>query len=314
MIRSQYPWNYKAMALRNDPQQGQFDLFVPVISDMALRDQRETMERPFFSLAKRKRITPIEYTSPDGDVWIKVRAVKDFGMATIWDADILIWAASAITAMRNKQINDLPRKIHFHPSDLLRSIGRAVGGENYERLRASLTRLQATTISTNIRGAGKKKTRQFSWIESWEEVVDERTQQTRGMTLTLSDWFYEGVVMEGGVLAIHPDYFRLTGGRERWIYRVARKHAGGHDGEGFTISLPTLFDKSGAEGNYRRFKFEMKKIADDDGLPEFHLKWVDENQGSEPCLMMVRRSKLSVDHPAFEPYLPQDRRLPKLPD
>jgi len=302
------------MALRNDPQQGQFDLFVPVISDMALRDQRETMERPFFSLAKRKRITPIEYTSPDGDVWIKVRAVKDFGMATIWDADILIWAASAITAMRNKQINDLPRKIHFHPSDLLRSIGRAVGGENYERLRASLTRLQATTISTNIRGAGKKKTRQFSWIESWEEVVDERTQQTRGMTLTLSDWFYEGVVMEGGVLAIHPDYFRLTGGRERWIYRVARKHAGGHDGEGFTISLPTLFDKSGAEGNYRRFKFEMKKIADDDGLPEFHLKWVDENQGSEPCLMMVRRSKLSVDHPAFEPYLPQDRRLPKLPD
>jgi hypothetical protein len=26
----------------------QFDLFVPFISDLPLRDQRETMERPFF--------------------------------------------------------------------------------------------------------------------------------------------------------------------------------------------------------------------------------------------------------------------------
>jgi plasmid replication initiation protein len=302
------------MSLRNDSPQVQFDLFVPVVADIALRDQRETMERPFFSLAKRKRVNPIEYTSPDGDVWIKVRAVKDFGMATIWDADVLIWAASAITAMKNSRLNDMPRKIHFHPSDLLKSIGRSVGGENYERLRASLTRLQATTISTNIRSAGKKKTRQFSWIESWEEVVDERTGQTRGMTLTLSDWIYEGIVMEGGVLAIHPDYFKLTGGRERWIYRVARKHAGGHDGEGFTISLPTLFDKSGAEGNYRRFKFEMKKIADENDLPEFHLSWIEENLGKEPCLNMVRRSKLTPDHPGYQPFMPQDRRLTRLPD
>ena len=58
---------------------------------MPLRDQRETMERPFFSLAKSKRIKPISYTSPDGSVWVTVKAVPDYGMATIWDADILIW-------------------------------------------------------------------------------------------------------------------------------------------------------------------------------------------------------------------------------
>ena len=44
----------------------QFDLFVPFVTDLPLRDQRETMERPFFSLAKRKRLKPIDYTSPDG--------------------------------------------------------------------------------------------------------------------------------------------------------------------------------------------------------------------------------------------------------
>ena len=300
------------MSLRKDPQAGQFDLFVPYLTEMALRDQRETMERPFFSLAKRKRVAPIQYESPDGSIWIEVRAVPEFGMATIWDADILIWAASTLTAMKDRKLNEIPRTLHFHPSDLLKSIGRAVGGENYERLRAGLGRLQSTTIRTNIRGVGKRKTRQFSWIESWSEVMDDRTGLTRGMTLTLSDWLYEGILMDGGVLGIHPDYFRLTGGRERWLYRVARKHAGGHKGEGFTISLPTLFDKSGAEGAYRRFKFELRKIVDEDALPEFHLAWIDTNQGDEPCVMMVRRSELAPDHSAYRPYIPLDRRFPRL--
>lgn len=74
----------------------QFDLFVPFVTDLPLRDQRETMERPFFSLAKRKRLKPIDYTSPDGSTFVKVLPHSDYGMATIWDADILIWAASVI--------------------------------------------------------------------------------------------------------------------------------------------------------------------------------------------------------------------------
>jgi plasmid replication initiation protein len=46
------------------------------------------------------------------------------------------------------------------------------------------------------------------------------------MTITLPDWLYDGVVQKGGVLTIHEDYFLLTGGIGRWLYRVARKHAG----------------------------------------------------------------------------------------
>jgi len=42
----------------------QFDLFIPYVADVPLRDQRETMERPFFSLSKNKRIKPIDYVSP----------------------------------------------------------------------------------------------------------------------------------------------------------------------------------------------------------------------------------------------------------
>ena len=209
----------------------QFDLFVPFISNLPLRDQRETMERPFFSLAKRKRLKPIEYVSPNGEVFVKVLPNPEFGMATIWDADILIWAASIINNHRKQGRNDLPRTLTFQPYDLLKTVYRPTGGHQYQLLREALGRLQATSIVTNIRVTKGKKHRQFSWIESWTDHEDPETQQSKGMSLTLSDWFYEGILMDGGLLAIEPAYFSITGGRERWLYRVARKHAGG-GGEG----------------------------------------------------------------------------------
>jgi plasmid replication initiation protein len=296
------------MTLRKDPQRGQFDLFAPFTSDLPLRDQREMMERPFFSLAKRKRLQPIDYKSPDGSIFVSVNAVPRYGMATIWDADVLIWGASVITEMREKSANDIPRTLKFHPHELLKIIRRGTSGRHYEELRSGMARLQSTTIRTNIRATGRKKVRQFSWIESWSEVTDEQSGLSKGMTLTLSDWLYEGILMEGGVLAIDPDYFRLTGGRERWLYRVARKHAGGAGGVGFTIRLPTLFEKSGAEGTYRRFKFEIKKMAQADALPEFHLEILDRTLGEEPSLMMVRRSQLAPDHPGYQFPRKRDRR------
>ncbi len=70
------------MSKRRDPNP-EFDLFIPALGDLPLKDQREVMERPFFSLQKRKRLKPIEYRSPDGDAWVRVQAIPDYGMATI---------------------------------------------------------------------------------------------------------------------------------------------------------------------------------------------------------------------------------------
>jgi plasmid replication initiation protein len=86
-----------------------------------------------------------------------------------------------------------------------------------------------------------------------EDLVDSQTKESRGLTITVSDWFYRGVTEDGGVLSIDFAYFSITGGRERWLYRVARKHAGGNGADGFAISMPILFEKSGTEGTYRRF-------------------------------------------------------------
>lgn len=267
----------------------QFDLFLPYLTDLPLRDQREVMERPFFSLAKRKRLKPIDYTSPDGKVWVHVSANPDYGMATIWDADILIYCASVVNDMKRRGTNDIPRTLHVMPYDILRTIGRPTTGRAYELLGNALDRLQSTTIKTNIRAENRRETT-FSWLDSWTQLVDERTERSKGMSLSLSSWFYDGLVMNGGVLAIDPEYFKLTGGRERWLYRVARKHAGGAGQGGFAITLPTLFEKSGAEGVYRRFKFEIAAIVKRNALPGYSLSLETRDGKKEPQLRMVRRT------------------------
>lgn len=281
----------------------QFDLFLPYIADLSFRDQREMMERPFFSLAKSKRVKPIDYTSPDGKLWVHVSASPVYGMATIWDADILIYCASVLADMARRGVNDIPRKLHLMPYDLLRAIHRPTTGRAYELLGQALDRLVATTIKTNIRATNRREAT-FSWLDGWTQLVDERTERSKGMTIELSNWFYEGVLMKGGVLSIDRAYFDITGGRERWLYKVARKHAGGVGEGGFAIAMPTLFEKSGAEGEYRRFKFELLKLAEKNALPGYDLATEVARDG-EPMLRMRRNDGkgegLDPPHPVVPP-------------
>jgi plasmid replication initiation protein len=265
---------------------GQVDLFLPSLTALPLRDQRETMERPFFSLSKRKRLKPIDYVSPDRRITVHVSANSEYGLATIYDLDILIYCASVLIEHKRRGANDIPQTLHVVPYDMLRTLKREVGGRAYELLGNALDRLQSTTVKTNIR-SGDEVATTFSWIDSYSQLKD-RGGNVRGMRITLAKWFYDGVLMEGGVLAIDPAYFSLTGGRERWLYRVARKHAGGAGADGFAISMPTLFEKSGAEGDYRRFKFEMTKITRENALPGYSLELETKSEG-EPMIRMIRR-------------------------
>jgi plasmid replication initiation protein len=266
----------------------QIDLFLPYLADLDLRDQREMMERPFFSLSKSKRLKPIDYNAPDRKTWVHVSANPNYGMATIWDADILIYCASILNDMKERRVNEIPQVLRVMPYDILRSIGRPVSGRSYALLNAALDRLQSTTIKTNIR-ADHRREATFSWLDSWSQIIDEKTERSRGMSIALSSWFYEGVLMAGGVLSIDRAYFDITGGRERWLYRVARKHAGGAGEAGFSIAMPTLFEKSGAEGQYRRFKFEIAAVVRANTLPGYDLAFAAAATSPEPLLHIVRR-------------------------
>lgn len=271
------------------------DLFAASFADIPVRDQRDTMERPFFSLAKKPRLTPIEYKV--GNVWVEVSANPKFGMATIWDADILIWASTQITEALDRGLTP-SRMIKFHPYNLLNSIRRTTGGADYTRLRAALDRLTHTAVRTNIRAEGKKKFASFHWLESWTETIDERTGEPSGMTITLPDWLYSGVIERGGVLTIHEDYFLLTGGIERWLYRVARKHAGKQE-TGWSFTMRQLHEKSGSIARFSDFAIDIRHVVQTNQLPEYELS-IRRNDENDEIVYFVHRSKLSVEHPRFE--------------
>jgi plasmid replication initiation protein len=78
------------------------------------------------------------------------------------------------------------------------------------------------------------------------------------------------VVDRSLVLTIDPDYFRLTGGVERWLYRVARKHAG-RQPDGWVFELAQLHHKSGSLARASDFALDVRRVVARQTLPGYRL-------------------------------------------
>ena len=244
----------------------QLDLFVGAGGEIAARDAQDLMAWPFFSLAKRKRVRPIDFRM--GEVAILVEATAEHGMATIWDADVLIWIASQIVEARDTG-RPTSRLIAATPHEIMRFTQRSTGKVGYERLKAALDRLQSTSIATSIRQPSARRRHRFSWINEWRERLDGRGR-AMGIEMIIPDWFYEGVLDRALVLTIDPAYFRLTGGLERWLYRIVRKH-GGRQKNGWSFDIEHLWLKSGSLSPPKRFAFEIRDIVRRQSLPGYSL-------------------------------------------
>ena len=247
-------------------QHEQLDLFRALPGDMAPRDAQDLMAYPFFSLAKSRRIAPIDFRS--GGVTVRVEGTQEHGIATIWDADILIWAASQIVEARDAGIRS-SRRMQATPYEILRFIGRGTSLHDYQRLKAALDRLQSTSVATSIRETTGRRLHRFSWINEWKERADSKGVPL-GLELILPDWFYAGVLDEALVLTIDPAYFKLTGGIERWLYRLVRKHGGKQPG-GWQFDFRHLHRKSGSSARFSDFAYDLRALVVRQSLPGYTL-------------------------------------------
>ena len=254
----------------------QADLFAANFADIPIRDQRDTMERPFFSLAKKPRYAPIEYHV--GDVWVEVSGNQKFGIATIWDADVLIWAASQIVNARNAGLSTSPLMAST-PYEILTFVGRGISARDYQRLKAGLDRLQSTTVATSIRQLAERRRHRFSWINEWKETAD-ANGRALGIELILPDWFYSGVLDDALILTIDRQYFALTGGLERWLYRIVRKH-GGRQQHGWSFDFAYLHAKSGSLSPLKHFAYDIRDIVRRQPLPGYSLTIERATSGAE---------------------------------
>ena len=234
--------------------------------DLAPRDAQDLMAYPFFSLAKSRRLVPIRFAT--GGVTLTVEGVPEHGIATIWDADVLIWAASQIVQARDQGLRT-SRLMAATPREILTFVQRGTGSTDYLRLKAALDRLQATTVATSIRQPAGRRRHRFSWINEWKELPGAQGRAS-GIELILADWFYAGVMEDALVLTLDPAYFRLTGGIERWLYRIVRKH-GGRQRAGWRFDMRHLHLKSGSLQRYSDFALQIREIARRQTLPGYRL-------------------------------------------
>jgi plasmid replication initiation protein len=257
-------------------ERNQLELFRALPGDLAPRDAQNLMAYPFFSLAKSKRVVPIDFRA--GTISIRVEAVPEHGMATIWDADVLIWAASQIVEARDAGLKT-SRLMAVTPYEILTFVGRGTSARDYDRLKSGLDRLQATSVLTSIRQPAERRRHRFSWINEWKETADVNGRPM-GLELILPDWFYAGVLDDAIVLTIDHAYFGLTGGLECWLYRLVRRHGGRQQG-GWSFDFLHLHAKSGSLSPLKHFAFDLREIVRRQTLPGYELVITRDRNGVE---------------------------------
>lgn len=282
------------------------DFFIAELIDYAPKDHTDVMERPFFSISKRKRLKPILYENDDGSVYIKVSGHPEHGMATIWDADILIYCISRVVAARDRGDNDFGPSVFVTPYELLKGIARETGGQNYAELMAAIKRLKTTTIETNIRG-GKSRLAMFNWLAEVEGEGSKNEDPTnlKMLELRLSNWMFKGLMNGKGVLTLDREWFLLKGGLERVLYRIARKHAGDQP-QGWTCRFDTLYKKTGSEEPSRNYAVRLRRLVAKNDLPRYAMRLTETVDGS-PAVHFIARRFLEARGQSSETYRINDR-------
>jgi plasmid replication initiation protein len=241
--------------------------------EVAARDMSEIMEVPFLALSKNRR-EPIVYEKHNGpNNRIKVRVSRHTGhfLASIYDWDIVLLIAGKMQDILNKGSDIPPRTMIIPRHEILKSLGRHDGKKQEKDLRASLARLKLTGIETSIRNEDFRYEAGFGFLDSWGYT---ERKDVKELHITLSQWLYDGVCAKGVLLKVEPEYFSLTSGLKRFLYRTARKHIGGH-GETFEFSIEKLYEKSGSEREFKKFKSDLKRAVLQNDIPGYSLKWVE---------------------------------------
>ena len=268
------------MPLRKPPKSdAQLDIFSAIFSDISTRDVQDTMEAPFLSLSKKPRLEPIKYES--NGIEVMVTGSNPHGIATIWDWDLMMWLMSQI---RHAMDNKLPvsRQIRFSRGAFLRDARRNVSGDEYRRLATAIDRLRTTNVQTTIRAPKGRRRIGFSWLE-YTETESDVDDAIREALVVIPEWLFDAITDKSRVLTLHRDYYLLSGGLERWLYRFIRKAAGR---DTWRWKMKTLHERSGSTRSYKYFARDLRKIIKKEVLLDYKLS---EEKGDSESYVRARK-------------------------
>jgi plasmid replication initiation protein len=249
-------------------------------SPRELRDIMGLMEVPIVSLSKN-RTAPIIYESPDGSTKIKITPHTGRYIASIYDWDIILFVSSKLQETLNNGSDVPPRTLIIPRHELIKAICKYTGKTTNKELEASLARLQLTGIETTINNEDYRHREGFGFVDRWGYTERKDVKEFR---ITLSDWLYEITCSKGALLKVNPEYFKITSGLKRFLYRTARKHVGSKNSR-WEFSAKTLYDRSGSEREFKKFKHDLKKAVVDNDLPGYFMEWTGENEKEKVCFI-----------------------------
>ena len=221
-----------------------------------------SMEHPLFALrAGDKRVRTYERNG--SRITVLPGAT---GCATIHDKDLWIYCISQLVEAANRG-REITPAIRFTAFDFLTVTNRDTSGRAYERMTEMLRRLKGTVIEANIETNGQRERRGFGLIDSWR-VVEKSPDNSRmmAMEVVLPRWLFRSVEANR-VLTLSRSYFRLRKPLDRRIYELARKHCG--EQPRWRVSLAVLHQKSGSTATLRRFRFDLRALAESGDLPDY---------------------------------------------
>jgi plasmid replication initiation protein len=156
---------------------------------------------------------------------------------------------------------------------------------HYRNLIVRIAISSLTEMFTNIRDFDQPSGEEggFNWVTSFR--IPKRYSESASITeaspngvadpsrpwrVTLQPWLYKALERRSEILAVHPGYFELTGGIERWLYRLARK-AVPDEAEVPAITFPVrmLYKHSGVTGSLKKFTAKLRKVEQENPLPEY---------------------------------------------
>lgn len=295
----------KPATAKKDPYPN-LSLFVADFLSWNPKGDRHTMEHPFFSLSKRRDVKPRHYESPDGKAHLTIMPTG-YGLPTIWDKDLLIYASTLIReAMNRGDMGETNRAIKIDVWNYLESTVKGDGAAQYKGVLEALKRLKGCSIETTIETGGTSYTEGFSLLDSYKVAVKTKTGKVASLEIKVCDWLY-GAIWNATqeMLSINRDYFKLEGGIERRLYELARKHCGSQPF--WKVGMSTLWEKSGSQGTLREFRRKVFKGQVDLGtLPDYRVELLpDEDQvvfyskhhkaPVQALLDVTRRKKKPVD-------------------
>ena len=215
----------------------------------------------------------------------------------------MIFAASHLNDGIEAGLAPSPR-IRFVPYDCLRQLGRSTGGKDYRELAKAIRRLTATLVITNIRSddqsgeeggfhwlTGFKIPKKYTRAHMTPDAPDGEPDPARPWEVELPPWLYNAILRRKDILAVHPDYFQLTGGLERWLYRLARKAVPDKaEVPAIPFRMDTLYERSGVIEPQRNFARRIRKMAGSQPLPEYGLR-IDRDGKNELVTLYRDRAK-----------------------